>query len=111
MGAQDFNSKAPKAMGLTSAATVSLDPSLGTIFKITPDQALTINALSVGYPSEVIRVYVDTSGTSSYTITFGTNFRTTATLASGTTSARRFIVSFESDGLVWSETGRTAAMA
>lgn len=111
MGAQDWNSKAPKTMGLTTAATVSLDPSTGTIFKLTPDQALTINATSAGFVGEVIRVYIDTSGTSSYTITFGTNFRTTGTLASGTTSARRFIVSFESDSICWSETGRTAAMA
>jgi hypothetical protein len=52
-----------------------------------------------------------TSGASSYTITFGTGFRTTGTLATGTTTARYFMLSFISDGTVLVETSRTAAMA
>ena len=56
-------------------------------------------------------IMILTSGASSYTITFGTGFRTTGTLATGTTTARYFMLSFISDGTVLVETARTAAMA
>jgi len=52
-----------------------------------------------------------TSGISTYTITFGTGFRTTGTLLTGAVSARYFMLSFISDGTVLVETSRTAAMA
>lgn len=51
-----------------------------------------------------------TSGTSSYVLTFGTGFKTTGTLTTGTTSVRRFIVDFISDGTYLIETGRTVAI-
>jgi hypothetical protein len=54
---------------------------------------------------------VVTSGTTSYTITFGTGFKTTATLVTGTVSARTFTISFVSDGTNVIETSRTIAMA
>jgi hypothetical protein len=56
-------------------------------------------------------IMILTSGASSFTITFGTGFRTTGTLATGTTTARYFMLSFISDGTVLVETSRTAAMA
>lgn len=52
-----------------------------------------------------------TSGTTSYTLTFGTGFKTTGTLVTGTTSARRFIISFVSDGTYLIEASRTVAIA
>ena len=52
-----------------------------------------------------------TSGTVSYTITFGTGFKSTGTLATGTTTAKIFMVNFVSDGTNLYEAGRTAAMA
>lgn len=52
-----------------------------------------------------------TSGATSRTITFGTGFRTTGTLATGTTTARYFVLSFVSDGTTLTEFGRTTAMA
>lgn len=51
-----------------------------------------------------------TSGTTSYTTTFGTGFQTTGTLASGTTTAKTFNVFFYSDGQKLSELSRTTAM-
>jgi hypothetical protein len=51
-----------------------------------------------------------TSGTASYTLTFGTGFKATGTLATGTTSARVFVVHWISDGTNLYESGRTAAM-
>jgi hypothetical protein len=111
MGAQDWGSKPPKVQGLSPAATVSLDPRIAPIFKISPDQATTINATSGGKPDETLTIMVDSVGVSSFNVTFGTNFRSTAVLATGTADARRFNVSFKSDGIVWSEISRTAAQA
>jgi hypothetical protein len=55
-------------------------------------------------------VLILTSGTTSFTITFGTGFKPVGTLATGTTAARIFAISFISDGTNLYETGRTAAM-
>jgi hypothetical protein len=55
-------------------------------------------------------ILILTSGTTSRTITFGTGFKPVGTLATGTTSARVFAISFVSDGTNLYETGRTAAM-
>lgn len=111
MGAQDWNSKAPKVFGLTAAATISLDPSQGVIFTDNPDQAQTINATHPGYPGEIITIQINTINTTDRAITFGTNFRSEGVLQTSTTAARRFNVTFLSDGNGWSEISRTAAMA
>jgi hypothetical protein len=111
MGAQDWGSRPPKVQALTPAATVSLDPRIAPIFKISPGENETINATDGGYPGEQLSIYFDTIDTNSRTITFGTNFRSTGTLATGATAARRFVVKFESDGIVWTEISRTAAQA
>lgn len=111
MGAQDWGSKAPKVQGLTAAATISLDPTLAPIFTWSPNEDETINATSGGFPDETITIIIDTINTSTRTLTFGTNFRSTGTLATGGTSARRFVLTFKSNGLGWSEVSRTAAMA
>ena len=51
-----------------------------------------------------------TSGTTTYTITFGTGFKPTGTLATGTTSGKVFVIHWISDGTNLYEAGRTAAM-
>ena len=56
------------------------------------------------------RVIILTSGTSSFVVTFGSGFKPTATLATGTTTNRVFVLSFISDGTNLYEMGRTAAM-
>lgn len=77
---------------------------------ITPTGACTFNA-SGGKAGARCTLIVTTSGTSSFTLTFGTNFKAQGTLATGTTSAKVFAVSFVcKDGTLWVETGRTAAM-
>lgn len=55
-------------------------------------------------------VMILTSGTQSRTVTFGTGFKPTATLATGTTASRIFVVSFVSDGTNLYEASRTVAM-
>jgi len=92
-------------------ATVSLDTTKYINFKWTPGEDETINAASAGFEDQELTIIIDTSGATSRTLTFGTNFRSTATLATGTTTARRFVVTFVSDGLVWTERCRTAAQA
>jgi hypothetical protein len=78
--------------------------------RVTPTGTATFTST---VPAAGIRstIMILTSGASSYTITFGTGFRTTGTLATGTTTARYFMLSFISDGTVLVETSRTAAMA
>jgi hypothetical protein len=70
---------------------------------------------SIGAAGMIAGQYVDiiitTSGTSSYTITFGTGFKTgTATLATGTISGKKFLVHYVSDGTSLIELSRTAAL-
>lgn len=93
---------------LTSASTISLDPTAGDIFTLTPGHTATINAASV--LTQSITLIITTSGTTSYTLTFGTNFKTTGTLATGTTSAKVFTITFVSDGTNYNEVARTTAM-
>jgi hypothetical protein len=52
-----------------------------------------------------------TSGATSYTMTFGTGFKTTGTLATGVATARYFVFDFISDGTSLIEVSRTIAMA
>lgn len=51
-----------------------------------------------------------TSGTTSYTITFGTGFKSAGTLETGTVTGKRFVIEFVSDGTYLIETRRTAAL-
>ena len=51
-----------------------------------------------------------TSGTTSWTITFGAGFKPTATLATGIVSARVFVIEWLSDGTNLYESSRTIAM-
>lgn len=57
------------------------------------------------------RVIIVTSGTTTRTVTFGTGFKATGTLATGTTANRRFVVTFVSDGTRLLEASRTIAIA
>lgn len=74
---------------------------------VTANRTLTTTVPAAGTHCHVI---VLTAGTSSFTITFGTGFKPTGTLATGTTSARVFVLAFISDGTNLYETSRTAAM-
>jgi len=104
-----FKRIAQTVVPVTSASTIALDTTLGGIFTLTPAHTATINAASVIAGREIVLV-ITTSGTSSFTLTFGTNFKTTGTLATGTTSGKVFVMRFVSDGTNWNETSRTTAM-
>lgn len=74
----------------------------------TSTRTLTTNVPRAGEQRVLI---ILTSGTTSYTLTFGTGYKTTGTLATGAVSARRFIVEFVSDGTSLIEMSRTVAIA
>jgi hypothetical protein len=94
---------------LTTGATVALDFSQGSVFKLTPDQALTING-SNGVIGQRASIVITTSGTTAFVITLGTLFKSTGTLSTGVLNNKRFVLSFVYDGTNWCEMSRTAAM-
>lgn len=97
---------AKAAPATTGTMTVVMS---ATVITITPTGACTFNA-SGGVAGATCTFVVTTAGTTSYTLTWGTAFKSTGTLSTGTVSGVVFTVSFVYDGVNWSETGRTAAM-
>lgn len=98
--------------GYTAHANGTTAMALGTntAVKVTPTATATFTT-TVAPAGSRASVIILTSGTTSYTITFGTGFKTTGTLATGTTTARTFVIEFISDGTSMIEASRTAAMA
>jgi len=98
-------------LGLTVLANDTLAQALATNINtkltVTASRTLTTTVPAAGMRCSVL---ILTSGTTSYTITFGTGFKPVSTLATGTTSGRLFVVNFISDGTNLYEAGRTAAM-
>lgn len=78
-----------------------------TKLTVTAARTLTTTVPPAGSRAQTI---VLTSGTASYVITFGTGFKPTGTLATGTASAKVFVINWLSDGVNLYEAGRTAAM-
>jgi hypothetical protein len=94
---------------LTPSTTVSVDFSnTATIYTLVPAQAETINATNCATGLQKT-VQITTSGTTSFVLTFSTNFRTTGTLTTGTTTAKVFNVTFLCNGTTAFEIARTAA--
>lgn len=99
-------------IGLTVLANDTLAQELATNIntQITVTAARTLTT-TVPAAGTRCAVKVLTSGTSSFVITFGSGFKPTGTLATGTTTNRVFIINWISDGTNLYEAGRTAAMA
>ena len=81
----------------------------GSFISYTPTANATLTA-TAGSVGTHLTLKVLTSGTSSFTLTFGTGFKATATLATGTSSGKVFQMEFVSDGTTWNEASRTTAM-
>jgi hypothetical protein len=90
-----------------SAAKVDCDK--GSIFTLTPTEAETLT-VSGGKPGQEIYIKVLTSGTNSFNVTFSTGFLATAVLATGTVSAKTFVLHFVNVAGTFVEVARTAAM-
>lgn len=88
------------AMALGTNKSVKVTPTITATFTTTVPPAGTL-----------AYVIILTSGTSSFTITFGSGFKPTGTLATGTVTARVFVISWLSDGTNLYEISRTVAMA
>jgi hypothetical protein len=88
------------AMALDNAETVQVTPNATATYTTT-----------VATAGSVSRLIILTSGTTSRTITFGTGFKTTGTLTTGSTSAIRFVFNFVCDGTNWIEMSRTVGIA
>lgn len=90
----------------TGTMTVNMTSSMITI---TPTGACTFNA-SGGVAGQIVTFLITTSGVTSFTLTWGTNYRKVGTLSTGTVSARFFSVTFRCiNGTIWQEISRTAA--
>lgn len=91
----------------TGTITVSMDGALKTI---TPTGACTFNA-NGGVLGQTCSFVVTTSGTTSYILTWGKNFKTIGTLATGIVTAKKFTITFICiDGTNWVEISRTTSM-
>jgi hypothetical protein len=94
---------------LTSSTSITIDSTVGNFFTLTAGHTANINATTVGASGQPLILKVLTSGTSSFTLTFNTNFKSTGTLATGTVDAKTFVITFISDGTNYVEVSRTAA--
>jgi hypothetical protein len=92
-----------------TAGTVAMALATNTVVKVTPNATATFTT-TVAPAGSRATVIIVTSGVTSYTITFGSGFLTTGTLATGTTTAKTFVIDFVSDGTTMIEAGRTTAM-
>jgi hypothetical protein len=68
----------------------------GDVWNLTPTQNQTLQQTGtlVDFLTQEITLVILTSGTSSFTITFGTGFKANGTLATGTADSKTFIVKF-----------------
>lgn len=95
-------------VALATTATISLDPTLGGLFTLTPIQSCTINAATVPAKHQRIVIQISTSGVTGFTVTFGTHFKNTGTLSTGTISGVIYCLGFEGNGTNFVEVSRTA---
>lgn len=92
-----------------AAGAIAMALATNTGVKVTPNANATYTTTVPPAGRERV-ILILTAGTTSFTITFGTGFKPTATLVTGTIAARVFAITFYSDGTNLYETGRTIAM-
>lgn len=105
----NFGGNASIITTIPGAGAVAVNAMAGSVFTFTPTASSTLTATVVP-AGDIVFLVLTTSGTSSFTTTFGTGFKTTATLASGTVTAKVFTITFVSDGVNLNEVARTTAM-
>lgn len=77
--------------------------------RVTPNAIGTLTT-TVPAAGTICELVILTSGVVSYTMTFGTGFKSSGTLATGTVTAKKFVITFLSDGTELLEKSRTAAL-
>lgn len=95
----------------TNVGTNTVTQALATnhVSQVTVSTNITLTT-TVPPAGTTARVIIVTSGTTSRTVTFGSGFKATTTLATGTASGRRFVITFVSDGTQLLEASRTLAI-
>ena len=93
-----------------AAGTTAMAFGADNVVRVTPNATATYTT-TVPAAGAICVLSILTSGATSYTITFGTGFKSTGTLATGTTTARYFNITFVSDGTNLIEMSRTVAIA
>lgn len=93
----------PSFATLTPGTTVSVDSSEHLNFTWTPAQASTLNAASAGESGQEMTIVILTSGVTSYALTLGTNFRTASVINTGGVSGSAIVLTFVSNGIVWTQ--------
>jgi hypothetical protein len=86
-----------------------IHPELGNIFTVTPAADKNFAAYTVPDCAEITLIVI-TSGTTSYNITFNSDFISQGTLATGTVTGKHFTVKFVAVSGKFIEVSRTAAM-
>ncbi len=107
---QCLTKTATNAIG--TGGTPTMDCSLGDDWTYTPAETNNITATNI-QPNQLVTILYLTSGTNSYTTTFGTGFASTTTLATGSSSAKYFVMQFKANaaGTMLLEQSRTTAMS
>src|SRR3990167_9372118 len=88
---------APVKYVVLANGTLALDFGANMVVKVTPTATGTFTTTVPIAGTRVVLMNL-TSGTTSRTMTFGSGFKSTGTLATGTTTARVFCIEFTSDG-------------
>lgn len=103
--------KAAQTLPVSASNATTMDCSKGDVWTYTPTESTTITPINLA-PGQRVSLIILTSGTNSYTLTFGTPFKVTGTLASGASDGKYFVISFITNGAgtVLAEESRTTAM-
>lgn len=97
------------AVTLTSSTAIGLLANSADRFFLTPAHNATID-MGSGTDGQTITLEITTSGTTSYTLTFGSGVKNQGTLVTGTVSGKVFKLTFEHNGTYFVEISRTIAM-
>jgi hypothetical protein len=106
--APTVHTHAPTYAALANGTT-ALALATNSTVKVTPTATATLTT-TVPAAGTHCHVIILTAGTTTFTLTFGTGFKPTATLVTGTVAARVVVLSWISDGTSLYEVSRTAAM-
>jgi hypothetical protein len=107
--ALDVNGQITRLFTNVGTNTVAQALATNHVSQVTVSANITLTT-TVPPAGTTARVIIVTSGTTSRTVTFGSGFKATTTLVTGTVSARRFVVTFVSDGTQLLEASRTLAI-
>lgn len=103
--------KLRKVTALTPAGSeiITMSASAENLFTITPTRSEIIMTTTGGEgDSALFRVL--TTGSESYAITWGSGFKSSGSLTTGTTPSKKYVVEFVNDGVDWLELKRTTAL-